>query len=246
MKYKQFFWRMGVIFMTISAGMGLASCNLITQNRAELASKLLQEKYNQEFETVIIGGSSIATTTFTAYSYLKTNPVIKVISFVDKDGESINDNFNIASVKYELYQYLKDQMKNSDFDFEIIVYSQFYPSETSNTDLTFQEWYLLNPNIHYQFFIFIADGDNSLQNVIKIYESFQTFLYKYNYFYGRLRVYLVEKEQYSSTVKTLNDTYYYDTNFFDLIKDYTKYQLEVDNGVSSKTLDQFVISENGD
>lgn len=246
MKNKRFFWKMGVIIMTISTSMGLASCNLITHNRAELASKLLQEKYNQEFETVMIGGSSIATTTFTAYSFLKSNPEIKITSAVDKDGKSIEDDFNMAFVKYELIQHLKELMGDVSFNYEILIYSQFYPSIVSGLNLTFHEWFLMFPTLHYQVFLFIEDENGSVENVRTIYQEFSLFLEKYNYFFGRLRVYSLSPEKFPSLIEKIKSTYAYDTDFFNMVKDSLTYQLEIQDGVISKSIDEFVKPRDGD
>jgi hypothetical protein len=245
MKIKQLIRKMGVILMTLSASMGLASCSP-SFNRAKLTDKLLYEKYKQEFTTVMVGGSSISTNTFEAYSHLNLNPEIKIKSFVDKDGESIEDDFNNAIVKNEITQYMKQGLGRSSFNYEVITLSLFYPSIVESSDITYDSWHEINSDIDYDVLIFIPNDDESNENIKSIYMNIVSFIEKYSNFLGRFKVYLLDVKSYDEITQRVNEAYFFDTPFYDMFRHAETFELDIKNGSIDKTIDEFLISKNED
>lgn len=226
--------------MTLSASMGLASCSP-SFNRAKLTDKLLYEKYKQEFTTVMVSGYSLTAKTFIAYSFLNSNPEVKITSYVDNDSNSIQDDFNLSTVKYELLQSIKNTLNDSTFRYEMSIYSAFRDSVFMNANFTVQEWFHANPKLHYQVFVYIADDEKIIENAKAIYQSFTLFLDVHNSFIGSLKIYAISPNYFDSFTEDIKNIYFYDSAFFLKLKNSKIFESEVRNGRYISTLEEFII-----
>jgi hypothetical protein len=246
MNLKKLLTKTGVIIMAMSTITGLSGCNPVTQNRFKQAERLLNEKYGEVFLTESIGGSTIGSETYIAYSYLVSNPEVRVITYVEKDGKWIRDNYQIELVESELVNTFRQQFVERSITAEVAVYSGFTESKNNKAIFTYSELYEIDPKFYYLLFIMIDENDLGTVFSEKMYASFTDFLKKFEHFNGKFQIYIMPSDRFAESKGAMSQLYVFGSKFDTLTLNLRSIEVRISDGSIQLDLADFSKSLAGD
>lgn len=139
-----------------------------TQKQAEMAEKMLYEKYGEEFVVESLGGRWGTATDgyYTCNCYPKNNENLKFQATIDKDYDSIDDEYatkigEINAANY-IYEYC---LKEIDETACVLVQSGNTSIESHNPDLSVEEF--LNNNKGYYVVYILVDENTNVEAILK-------------------------------------------------------------------------------
>lgn len=113
-----------------------------TREQAEMAEKMLYEKYGEEFVVESLGGRWGTATDgyYTCNCYPKNNESLKFQVTVDKDYTSFSDEYITKIGELELKKYLIDELKDICESPRILVSSRNQIVDSVNTEISVDEF----------------------------------------------------------------------------------------------------------
>lgn len=133
-----------------------------SQNQAEMAEKLLYEKYGEEFVVESLGGRWGTATDgyYTCNCYPKSDESLKFQATVDKDYDYIADEYATKRAEINAANYIYENcLKSIDDNARVFVYSGNQTIDSNNSNLTIEE-FLDNNSIYYYAYIIVDKGSN--------------------------------------------------------------------------------------
>jgi hypothetical protein len=127
--FMKFIKRSALLILAMITLLGVSGCMKESKSmsdgeeKANLAEKLLHEKYGKNFVVYSEGGSygTLTGDTFTVYAYEKKSPTVRFKADVAKDGTYMLDDFVSTKVSGKIETSISNQLKNSNFNIALKV-----------------------------------------------------------------------------------------------------------------------------
>lgn len=191
--FMKIFKHLALISLAIISVIGVSGCMLSKPDRADIAKKLLKEKYNEDF-TVFTSGKGYGTltnNTFTVVAAPKDNEDLKFEAEIEKEGDWMIDEYVQALLEDEIKKIVSNKIKNElTDDFFIKVYIGWSDTKITNKNSVSLDAYMKKqPNV--PVVIDVLFNKNTMANIDskKEYEVFADLFAKDLPFTSTLEIY---------------------------------------------------------
>lgn len=155
------------IFSVIALGvliMSTVGCGKVI-GYEELAEKLLNEKYNDEFVVEKIQSTSLLDEYYTALAYQKDNPETIFRVYVNNDGSGISDNYVSRLVCAQLSDTVARNLDSLNGIYYIYSSTLIDSLELDNPYILLSEYIDTHPKMKYNIYVFYSSDSMDQQNL---------------------------------------------------------------------------------
>lgn len=214
--------RWGVILMTFLSSINLTGCgeNLNTK-REEIAKRLLEDKYNEDFDVYTIGKSfgTLTNTTFEVTCSPKSDSDLKFKAEVEKDGDWIDDEYVTRRVSNEVENKISEAISNTISDFAVKVDAGIKSTEITDPGISIDEFMKAEPEESFLIYIIIdKDSTDGITNDM-LYDTFVSMLSDLPKLSGRVDIYLADKQVLEKAIDYMKEHANADSGLDEILKD---------------------------
>jgi hypothetical protein len=208
--------------------------------RANIAQKLLHEKYGKDFVVYSIGNSygTLTNEAFTALCYEKSTPTVRFAAKVAKDGSYMHDEYVSRKVSEKMEKGIKSNLNNFADPFALKVGAGIKMIDSKNANMSPEEFMTSVPDLVFKLYVVIEAKQLSSEEASNLVNLLSNGVKEYPNLNGEMEVYLGSKLMIDHFNTYNSENPNADSGMFEILKDSKPGYFEIEKGQLKLTADE--------
>lgn len=212
------------------------------ETKANLAEKLLHEKYGKNFVVYSEGGSygTLTGDTYTVYAYEKNEPTLRFKAAIAKDGSNIQDDFVSTKVSEKIETSVKKDLQQANLPIALKVGAGVTGIDSKNADMSVDEFIQKVPKAAFVLTMVIEKKPLSAEEAGRFVELLSQSIQKFPNLKGSVDLYVGSKTMLENFNRYNRENPGGDSGMYDTIAEAKNGLYDIEGGKLNLTAEQLL------